>query len=103
MLISSPPFRFPCFYGIDISTRSELMAAHYSVEEMRQKIGANSLNFLSVDSLIKAISIPDAGDAPDGGLTVAYFTGEYPTPLYDYEEGYLKSLNEQELRAQRRQ
>ena len=103
LLISSPPFRFPCFYGIDISTRSELMAAHYSVEEMRQQIGADSLNFLSVDSLIKAINVPDAGDAPDGGLTVAYFTGKYPTPLYDYEAGYLKSLNEQELRAQRRQ
>ncbi|MFQ9707006.1 MAG: amidophosphoribosyltransferase [Limosilactobacillus pontis] len=102
LLISSPPFCFPCFYGIDISTRSELMAAHYSVEEMRQQIGADSLHFLSVDSLIKAISVPDAGNAPNGGLTVAYFTGEYPTPLYDYEEGYLKSLNEQERRTQRR-
>lgn len=102
LLISSPPFCFPCFYGIDISTRSELMAAHYSVEEMCQQIGADSLHFLSVDSLIKAISVPDAGNAPNGGLTVAYFTGEYPTPLYDYEEGYLKSLNEQERRTQRR-
>lgn len=102
LLISSPPFCFPCFYGIDISTRSELMAAHYSVEEMRQQIGADSLHFLSVDSLIKAISVPDAGNTPNGGLTVAYFTGEYPTPLYDYEEGYLKSLNEQERRTQRR-
>ena len=102
LLISSPPFRFPCFYGIDISTRSELMAARYSVEQMRQRIGADSLHFLSVDSLIRAINVPDAGDAPDGGLTVAYFTGKYPTPLYDYEAGYLKSLNEQERRAQGR-
>lgn len=102
LLISSPPFRFPCFYGIDISTRSELMAAHYSVEQMRQRIGADSLHFLSVDSLIRAINVPDAGDAPDGGLTVAYFTGKYSTPLYDYEAGYLKSLNEQERRAQGR-
>lgn len=102
LLISSPPFRFPCFYGIDISTRSELMAARYSVEQMHQRIGADSLHFLSVDSLIRAINVPDAGDAPDGGLTVAYFTGKYPTPLYDYEAGYLKSLNEQERRAQGR-
>lgn len=102
LLISSPPFRFPCFYGIDISTRSELMAARYSVEQMRQRIGADSLHFLSVDSLIRAINVPDAGDAPDGGLTMAYFTGKYPTPLYDYEAGYLKSLNEQERRAQGR-
>lgn len=101
LLIASPPFRFPCFYGIDISTRSELLAAHYSVEGMRQQIGADSLGFLSVDSLIKAISVPDAGDAPYGGLTVAYFNGHYPTPLYDYEAGYLKSLNEQERRARK--
>ena len=101
MLISSPPFKFPCFYGIDVSTRSELMAAHYSIEEMRQLIGADSLNFLSIDSLIQAINVPDAGDAPNGGLTVAYFDGKYPTPLYDYEEGYLKSLSEQERLARK--
>ncbi|WP_047770589.1 amidophosphoribosyltransferase [Limosilactobacillus panis] len=101
MLIASPPFKFPCFYGIDISTRSELFADHYSVEEMRQKIGADSLSFLSVDSLIKAINVPDAGDAPHGGLTVAYFNGDYPTPLYDYEAGYMKSLNEQEQRERK--
>ena len=101
MLIASPPFKFPCFYGIDISTRSELFAAHYSVEEMRRQMGADSLSFLSVESLIKAINVPDAGDAPYGGLTVAYFNGDYPTPLYDYEAGYLKSLNAQEQRERK--
>lgn len=101
MLIASPPFKFPCFYGIDISTRSELFAAHYSVEEMQRQMGADSLSFLSVESLIKAINVPDAGDAPYGGLTVAYFNGDYPTPLYDYEAGYLKSLNAQEQRERK--
>ncbi|MCH3910525.1 MAG: amidophosphoribosyltransferase [Limosilactobacillus oris] len=101
MLIASPPFKFPCFYGIDISTRSELFAAHYSVEEMRRQMGADSLSFLSVESLIKAINVPDAGDALYGGLTVAYFNGDYPTPLYDYEAGYLKSLNAQEQRGRK--
>lgn len=101
ILIASPPFKFPCFYGIDISTRSELFAAHYSVEEMRRQMGADSLSFLSVESLIKAINVPDAGDAPYGGLTVAYFNGDYPTPLYDYEAGYLKSLNAQEQRERK--
>ena len=62
------------------------MAAKYSVEDMRRIIGAESLGFLSIPSLIKAINIPDAGDAPNGGLTVAYFDGKYPTPLYDYED-----------------
>ena len=97
--IASPPFRFPCFYGIDISTRSELLAAHYSVEEMRKIIGADSLGFLSIDSLIKAIDVPDRGDS--SGLTVAYFNGNYPTKLDDYEAGYLASLNAQERRQRK--
>lgn len=101
MRIASPPFRFPCFYGIDVSNRAELMAAHYSVPEMCKLMEADSLGFLSVDGVVKAINVPDAGDAPYGGLTVAYFNGDYPTPLYDFEEGYLKSLNEQEKRARK--
>lgn len=101
MRIASPAFRFPCFYGIDVSTRHELIAAHYSVSAMREILGCNSLGFLSVDSLIKAINVPDAGDAPFGGLTVAYFNGQYPTPLEDYEAGYLASLNEQEKIARK--
>ena len=101
MLIASPPFKFPCFYGIDVSTRAELMAAHFSVEEMRRQIGADSLSFLSVPNLVQAINVPDAGTAPYGGLTIAYFNGDYPTPLYDYEAKYLASLNKQERRERR--
>ena len=99
--IASPAFRFPCFYGIDVSTRAELIAAHCSVSAMREIIGCDSLGFLSVDSLIKAINIPDAGKAPFGGLTVAYFNGQYPTPLEDFEAGYLASLNRQEQLARK--
>lgn len=99
LLIASPPFRFPCFYGIDVSTRAELMAAHYPVPEMQERLGADSLGFLSPASLVAAINLPDAGSAPDGGLTMAYFTGDYPTPLYDYEAGYRQSLLAQESRA----
>lgn len=101
LLIASPPFRFPCFYGIDVSTRAELMAAHHTVEEMRDLIDVDSLGFLSVGSLIEAINLPNVNGAPNGGLTVAYFTGNYPTPLYDYEEGYRKSLSEQEELARK--
>lgn len=103
MRIASPPLKFPCFYGIDISTRSELMAANYSIDEMCKMIGADSLGFLSVESLIEAIDLPDAGNAPNGGLTVAYFDGKYPAPLYDYEEGYLASLNKQHQREEKQQ
>ncbi|MGY6767041.1 amidophosphoribosyltransferase [Ligilactobacillus salivarius] len=101
MRISSPPFKFPCFYGIDISTRSELMAANHTVEEMSDLIGADSLGFLSISSLIKAISVKGGADYPNGGLTVAYFDGKYPTPLYDYEEAYLTSLKSQQEREEK--
>ncbi|MFB5496541.1 amidophosphoribosyltransferase [Enterococcus casseliflavus] len=90
--IGSPPLRYPCFYGIDIQTRKELIAAKYTEAEICEKIEADSLAFLSEDGLIEAISLDF--DAPYSGLCMAYFNGDYPTPLYDYEENYLASLAE---------
>lgn len=90
--IASPPLKYPCFYGIDIQTRRELIAANHSVEETRQIIGADSLTYLSIDGLIDSIGLET--DAPNGGLCVAYFDGKYPTPLYDYKEEYRRSLDE---------
>ncbi len=90
--IGSPALAYPCFYGIDIQTRRELIAANHSVEETRQIIGADSLTYLSIDGLIDSIGLET--DAPNGGLCVAYFDGKYPTPLYDYEEEYRRSLDE---------
>lgn len=90
--IASPPLAYPCFYGIDIQTREELISANHTIEETREIIGADSLTYLSIDGLIDSIGIDT--DAPKGGLCVAYFDGEYPTPLYDYEERYLESLEE---------
>ena len=91
--IASPALAYPCFYGIDIQSREELIAANHTVEETCEIIGADSLTYLSIDGLIDSIGIDT--DAPNGGLCVAYFNGKYPTPLYDYEERYLESLNEQ--------
>ena len=90
--IGSPALAYPCFYGIDIQTRKELIAANHTVEETLEIIGADSLTYLSIDGLIDSIGIDT--DAPNGGLCVAYFDGKYPTPLYDYEERYLESLKE---------
>ena len=47
--IGSPAFAYPCFYGIDIQTRKELIAANHTVEEIREIIGADSLTYLSID------------------------------------------------------
>lgn len=90
--IGSPELKYPCFYGIDIQTRRELISANHDVDEVCQIIGADSLTYLSLDGMIDAIGLET--DAPNGGLCVAYFDGKYPTPLYDYEEAYLKSLEE---------
>lgn len=90
--IGSPPLRYPCFYGIDIQTRKELIAAKYTEAEICEKIEADSLAFLSEDGLIEAIGLDF--DAPYSGLCMAYINGDYPTPLYDYEENYLASLAE---------
>ena len=90
--IASPPLKYPCFYGIDIQTRKELIAANHSVAEICECIGADSLSFLSEDGLIEAIGLDF--DAPYSGLCMAYFNGDYPTPLYDYEEQYQASLKE---------
>ena len=90
--IASPALAYPCFYGIDIQSREELIAANHTVEETCEIIGADSLTYLSIDGLIDSIGIDT--DAPNGGLCVAYFDGNYPTPLYDYEERYVESLKE---------
>jgi amidophosphoribosyltransferase len=90
MRIASPTFCFPDFYGIDVTDRKQLIAADHSVEEIREIIGADSLEFLSVTGTIDSIGLNF--DAPYKGLCMAYFTGEYPTPLYDYEADYLNSL-----------
>ncbi|TFJ24264.1 amidophosphoribosyltransferase [Carnobacterium maltaromaticum] len=91
--IASPPLRYPCFYGIDIQTRQELIAANHSVSEIETLIGADSLAYLSQDGLIDSIGLNY--DAPYTGLCMAYFNGDFPTSLYDYEAEYLASLEEE--------
>ena len=94
MRISSPPLKYPCFYGIDIQTTKELIAAKHSVEEIREYIDADSLAFLSLDGLVESIGLNKP--APYGGLCVAYFNGDYPTALDDYGEEFLASLPQNE-------
>jgi amidophosphoribosyltransferase len=75
MLVSCPPHRFPCHYGIDFSTRGELIAAEKTVEEIRDFIGLDSLGYLHVDNLVQATHIPRKD------LCLACFDGEYSVPL----------------------
>ncbi len=75
MRITAPPITHPCFFGIDMGTRWELIAAQKPVEEIRRHIGADSLGYLSVEGLLAAVGLPR--DA----FCLACFTGEYPMPV----------------------
>lgn len=77
--ITSPPIKHPCYYGIDTSTKEELIAATKSIEEIREEIGADSLAFLTLDGTVEAIDRPFEGALR--GQCAACFTGLYPTEL----------------------
>lgn len=75
MRVSSPPILNPCFYGIDTATRAELIASNLSVEGIRKYIEADSLGYLSLKNLVKAVSIPAKN------LCLACLNGEYPVKI----------------------
>jgi len=75
MRVCAPPIKYPCFFGVDMATRKELIAAHKSVEEIRQFIGADSLGYLSLDGLMKSVNLPR------DSFCTACFTGDYPIPV----------------------
>jgi amidophosphoribosyltransferase len=80
--ISSPPIAHPDYYGIDTPRKTDLLAANHDLESMRQFMGADSLAFLSVDGIYRAVGF-EARDARSPQFTDHCFTGEYPTELTD--------------------
>jgi amidophosphoribosyltransferase len=79
--LASPPVRHPCFYGIDMPTREELIAAQKSPEEIRAHLEVDSLGYLSLQGMLGVV-------APAGPFNHACFSGEYPAPLVDLDRGY---------------
>ena len=83
--ISSPPVKWPCFYGIDFATRAELIASGLEVEEIRRSIGADSLGYVSLAGLIESTQIAE------NSLCSACFTGSYPIRIpADMSEGKMR-------------
>jgi len=74
MRVTCPPIAHPCFFGVDMGTHDELIAHHLSVEEIAQHIGADSLGYLSVPTMMDALQ-------RDDGYCNACFTGDYPVPV----------------------
>jgi amidophosphoribosyltransferase len=75
MRICAPPIKYPCFFGVDMATRRELIASQKSVPEICSFIGADSLGYLSIEGLIKSVG------APRDTFCLACFTGDYPIPV----------------------
>jgi amidophosphoribosyltransferase len=75
MRICAPPIVHPCHFGIDMATQWELIASRQEIEEIRRHIGADSLAYLSLDGLMRAV------EQPKESFCTACFTGEYPMPV----------------------
>ena len=75
MRICAPPIRYPCFFGVDMATRWELIAAQKTIPEVRDLIAADSLGYLSIEGLVKAVGLPE------DSFCMACFTGNYPIPV----------------------
>ena len=84
MRIASPPTRHSCFYGVDTPERAKLLAAQMSVDQMRDYINADSLAFISIEGLYRALG--NERDATQPQRCDACFTGQYPTTLTDHAE-----------------
>jgi amidophosphoribosyltransferase len=90
--ICAPPIRYPCFFGVDMATRWELIAARKTVPEIREHLGADSLGYLSLDGLIRAV------DLPRDIFCLACFTGAYPIPVQiEMDKLALEILPQEEL------
>ena len=75
MLVSCPPHRFPCHYGIDFSTKGELIACTHKVSAIANMLGLDSLNYLSIDGLLKSTK------AGKDYFCLACFDGDYPVEI----------------------
>jgi amidophosphoribosyltransferase len=90
--ICAPPIRYPCFFGVDMASRWQLIAAKKTVPEIKEYLGADSLGYLSVDGLIRAV------DLPRDIFCLACFTGVYPIPVQiEMDKLALEVLPQEEL------
>jgi len=81
--ITCPPIKWPCFYGIDFSTRQELLASDLTVDEIRAFVGADSLGYLSLEAMVESTG------TPKGDFCRACFDGEYPIPIPEHAGKFL--------------
>ncbi len=90
--IASPPNKYSCFYGVDTPTRSELIASSHTIEEIRKYIRADSLGYLGIEGMLKAMSAPH-------NFCTACFDGEYPIPFEAQRSQELQLLGDEKNRC----
>jgi amidophosphoribosyltransferase len=93
MRIAAPPTTDPCFYGIDTPDKDKLLASRYDVAGMAKFIGVDSLAFISIDGLYRAMGIPGGRDAAAPSFCDACFTGDYPIALDDVHDAEDRQLS----------
>jgi amidophosphoribosyltransferase len=93
--IASPPVAWPCFYGIDTPTRSELIASSHTIDEIRRYLAADSVGYLSLDGLTDAVYGIEGRDRelPRDSYCHACFSGEYPVPVRPPHPRQLRLVN----------
>ncbi|HUW46587.1 MAG TPA: amidophosphoribosyltransferase [Dehalococcoidia bacterium] len=90
--ICAPPIRYPCFFGVDMAARWQLIAARKTVSEIREYLGVDSLGYLSLDGLIRAVGLPR------DIFCLACFTGAYPIPVQiEMDKLALEALHQEKL------
>ena len=87
MRVSCPPHRFPCHYGIDFSTKGELIAASKDLEDLTKHLGLDSLHYLSVEGMLEASGVSN----PENNFCKACFDGSYPV---EFDPGLSKDCLE---------
>jgi len=82
--VSSPPIKHPCFMGIDMASKEELIANQFTTDEICKRIGADSLAYISLEGMMGVVS------TPRHGYCNACFTGNYPITLFEDEQSKLQ-------------
>ena len=87
MRIASPPVKYPCYYGIDTPLESELLASKFTIDEIKDYIGVDSLGFVSLDGVYRALGFSNGRNPDNPQFTDHYFSGDYPVKLVDKNIG----------------
>jgi amidophosphoribosyltransferase len=92
--VSSPPYRWPCFYGLDTGKRSDLLAADMEVGEIALYLGVDSLAYLDLEHLVEAT------ESPRESFCTACFTGDYPVPVPEYDTKHVLEHESRNIHVQ---